>query len=222
MLYAWTFVCRPKTPRTIFVGVYFAFPLVCILNVSWIFLWGYLYITAASVILILFQFVFYPTIAMLAVYLYKVQSEAKVYDLWITRLLVLNGLLFYTTWTTIASMINLAIALQYKADVTPSTAACAVSLPLLTAAVITYFILENTVFDRFLRYSFAVYPVIIWALSAVLAANWGRKGASGANIFTLVLLILTVVLALTRIVLFILFTFFRPIKPNCKHARLGE
>ena len=75
-------------------------------------------------------------------------------------------------------------------------------------------ILENTVFDRYLRYAFAVYPVIIWALSAVVANNWDTDNPTGPNIFSLVLLVLTIVLALLRIVLFIIFTIFRPLRPK--------
>ena len=210
VIYAWSFVCRPNTPRTIFTGVYFGYVIICILNITWIFVWGNEEVSAAAAILIAFNLVFYPTIASLAFFLSRA-DEAKVYDLWLTRVLVLNGLLFYTTWTTIASLINLAAAMEYDGDVSGSTSAY-VALSLLAATVITYFILENSLFDRYLRYAFAVYPVIIWALSGSLAKNWNNSDPSGVNIFSLVLLVVTIVLALVRIILFILFTFFRPLR----------
>lgn len=212
MIYAWSFVCRPSAPRTIFVGVYFGYVIICILNSAWIFVWGNEEATASAVILISFNVVFYPTIALLALFLYRA-NEAKVYDLWLTRILALNGLLFYATWTTIASLLNLTIAVQYDADYNGLHAAY-ISLSLLTATLITYFVLENTIFDRFLRYVFAVYPVIIWALSAVMANKWSSSDPNGVNIFTLVLLLTTIVLTIIRIVLFILFTIFRPIRPK--------
>ena len=212
VIYAWTFVCRPRTPPTIFTAVYYGYVLICILNSSWIFVWGNAEVSGAAAILILFNLVFYPTIASLAFFLSRADG-AKVYDIWLTRILVLNGLLFYATWTTIASLINLAAAVQYDGDVSGSTAAY-IALSLLSATVLTYFILENTVFDRYLRYAFAVYPVIIWALSASLAKKYDRDDPSGVNIFSLVLLVVTIVLALVRILLFILFTFFRPIRPK--------
>ena len=213
VIYAWSFICRPNTPRTIYVGVYFGYVLICILNCTWIFVWGNEEITASAVILVLFNFVFYPVIASLTFFLHRSADAAKRYDLWLTRILVLNGLLFYATWTTIASLINLTAAVQYDADTNGSTVAY-IALSLLTATVITYFLLENIIFDRYLRYSFAVYPVIIWALSAVLDKKWSSDDPSGVNIFTLVLLLVTVVLALVRILLFILFTIFRPIQPR--------
>lgn len=211
IIYAWSFVCRPSVPRTIFTGVYFGYVLVCIANITWIFVWGNELVTVAAAVLIMFNIVFYPTIAMLAFFLARATSDAKLYDVWLTRILVLNGLLFYATWTTIASLINLTAAVQYDADYNGSNAAY-ISLSLLTATVITYFLLENTLFDRYLRYVFAVYPVIIWALSAVLQKKWNSDNPSGVNIFTMVLLIVTVILAVLRIVLFILFTIFRPLR----------
>jgi hypothetical protein len=89
-------------------------------------------------------------------------------------------------------LINLTAAVQYDADYNGSSAAY-IALSLLAATVITYFILENTVFDRYLRYAFAVYPVVIWALSAVLAKKWSSSNPSGVNVFTLVLVIVTIV-----------------------------
>jgi hypothetical protein len=98
--------------------------------------WGNAKVSAAAALLILFNVVFYPTNASLAFFLSRA-NEAKLYDLWLTRILVLNGLLFYNTWTTIASLINLAAAMQYDGGVNGSTSAY-VALALLTATVLTY------------------------------------------------------------------------------------
>ena len=62
----------------------------------------------------------------------------------------LNGLAIYTTWTTIASLINLATALTYSGGV-DQRAACLTSLSLLVIIHCTWFILENFVFDRYVR-----------------------------------------------------------------------
>ena len=162
--------------------------------------------------MILVNLVFYSTIASQAYFLSNV-DRAKTNecdrDIWLTRILVLNGLLFYVTWTTIASLINLAIAIQYVAD-TDGTTAAYIALSLLLPTILIYFTLE-IVFDRYLRYAFAVYPVIIWALSAVVANNWESDNPTGPNIFSLVLLVLTIVLALLRVILFIIFTKYCPL-----------
>ena len=210
VIYGWTFVFRPKTPRTIFAGVYYGYILICIINVTWIFVWNNGPIEATAAILVLYNIVFYPIIASLAFFLSRADG-AKVYDIWLTRILVLNGLLFHASWTTIASILNITLGLLYKGDV-DGTDAAYIALSLLLSVVLTYFILENTVFDRYLRYAFAVYPVVIWALSAILANNWDVDDPSSINIFSLILLVFTVILVLFRIIIFILFTLFRPLR----------
>ena len=70
-------------------------------------------------------------------------------------ILPVNGMFIYATWTTIASLVNLAVVVQYSHDVS-ATNSGTISLSLLLAALVVYFILENTVFYRFLQYVFTV------------------------------------------------------------------
>lgn len=44
-----------------------------------------------------------------------------------------------------------------------------VSLVLLLAIVVTWFVLENFVFDKYCRYLYVVYPVLVLGLSALIA-----------------------------------------------------
>ena len=157
--------------------MYFGYVLICILNCTWIFVWNSGNITGSAAILVLYNVVFYPIIASLAFFLSKADG-AKVYDIWLTRILLLNGLLFYVSWATIASLLNVSLAMIYEGH-TDGTTAAYIALSILLFTVLTYFMLENTVFDRYLRYSFAVYPVIIWALSAVVADNWETDDPTG-------------------------------------------
>lgn len=64
--------------------------------------------------------------------------------------LCLNGHGIYTTWTTIASLINLVIALHYSGDVAMITCT-RLSLSLLLIVIVAWFILENTVLDSRFR-----------------------------------------------------------------------
>ena len=49
--YAWSFLCRPNAYRTINTGVYIGFTAVNALNITWLFVWGYLHIIVASGVL---------------------------------------------------------------------------------------------------------------------------------------------------------------------------
>ena len=194
-------------PRTIFTGVYIGYSLVNATNIIWIYLWGNLYLTAACVILILFNVFFYPTIGMLVGYFYKIRSSPHKADTILTWIFPINGLFLYATWTTIASLINLAAALQYSTSVNVSPADCGtISLSLLLVALVVYFILENTLLYRVLRYVFAVYLVVIWALIGALTNHWGVEGEERNGRYALALLIIAIILFIVRIILVVIFT----------------
>ena len=210
--YAWSFVFRPKATRTIAVGVYWAYTLANSSNITWIYLWGNLFIGGALALLILINVFLYASLGLLCFYLHRwahdVIKTSRV-DYFLTWALVVNGVGFYATWTTVASFVNISAVLQYFAGLSAADSGT-VSLVLLTVTIVTYFVLENTIFDRFARYVLCVYPVVIWALIAALVAHWSQDGRGRNAIYTLVLLIVVIALSLLRIVLFIMFSLWRP------------
>ena len=120
----------------------------------------------------------------------------------------MNGLSLYATWTTIAALVNASIVLQYSFGVDPSTVGTVI-LFLLTAAILFYFTLENTVLDQYARDVYTVYPVVLWALMRILDKHWGVAGEGRNVVFTLVLLLGTVALMFLRSSLQVLFYHFR-------------
>ena len=74
---------------------------------------------------------------------------------------MLNGFALYTTWTVVASLINMVQAWNYY-DPLPllmfsearerMKTSCLVTLSILVLIHVTYFIIENMVFDRICRY----------------------------------------------------------------------
>ena len=198
--YAWSFLCRPKTPHTVFTGVFIGYAAVNATNIAWLFVWGNLHITVACGLLFILNLFFYPTLGMLVGYFYKITSESSNLDKTLTWILPINGLFLYATWTTIASLINLAAVLEYSSSVSVSATDCGtISLSVFLVALVVYFVLENTVLYRFLRYVLSVYPVVIWALIGELAAHWGTKGEERNSRFALGLLVVTVIMFIVRI-----------------------
>ena len=215
LLYAWSFVFRPSTPRTVSWITLLLYSCGNICNIIWIFVWGNNYPQVA------FPFIFFIwafLVAAISVETYHLNKVSPVMlskkkykiDLWITRLLVPNGLVIYATWLTTASHINLGIVLQYYANVSAITAG-ATMLWLLSALTIIYFALENTVLDRYARFIFMVYPVLIWALSGVMSAHWGKEDPDTNPVLTLLLLLLSIGLLIARITLVTIFAFHRPL-----------
>ena len=75
----------------------------------------------------------------------------------IQRVLIHNGIAIYATWTTIASLLNLNIAFQYigRYDAEITSLVC---VSILLTIIIVWFILENTVLDKYVRYMVSQYP----------------------------------------------------------------
>ena len=216
IIYSWTFLFRPSFPITVSTTslVFYSCANAC--NIIWIYVWGNEHPEYAFPFIFLLGFFLYLAAGFEAVFLYRnrstFQSELKnKIDFYIAHIAVLNGIAIYATWVTIATLLNFTIVLQYFADVS-GTDAATIGLAFLTVEAISYFVLENTVLDYFARYVFTVYPVIIWALSAVINAHWGVEDNERNNIFTLVILILAIILFVVRIILLIIFKFVRPIK----------
>lgn len=103
-----------------------------------------------------------------------------------------------TAWVTIASLLNIGMTLTYHLKV-PMPLSCCLVLGALLVMAFLWFVLQNFTFQPYLNYTYADWPVILWALSASLAKNWDPNSIS-AN-FTLTLLIIVVMLLVGRIVL---------------------
>ena len=217
ILYAWSFVFRPSTPRTVSWISLLLYTCNNVSNIIWIFTWGNEYPQVAFPFIFLMWAFLVAATAVEAHLVYKVtpamQSSLKdKIDLWISRLLVTNGLVIYTTWLTVATHINFGIVLQYYSEdsISPITASAAVQW-LLSVAVVAYFVLENTVLDRYARFIFMVYPVLIWALTGVMSAHWEKEDPNTSPVLTLLLLLLSIAFLLGRIALVSVFAFFRPL-----------
>ncbi len=215
IMYAWSYVFRPTTPRGISFMTYIFYAIVNLSSIAWVYLFGLFLPQASLGVIIVFIFFLYGTVIAQAIHLYKqtpALSATKKFkiDLYLTRIIVLNSLVIYATWVSAATQLNFVIVLQNNVGVDETTAGT-VGLSILLVEIVVYFILENTILDRFARYIFIVYPVFIWAFIGILARNWERLTERRNPIFTLVLLVLCIVLFILRIILWIVFAFKRPL-----------
>lgn len=150
-----------------------------ILNLAWIFIWdrasvdGWHGLTILSfVVLVLIAVTNILTMVMMArnLALHATAFTRGAPDYWwgVFYRLLLNGLGVYTTWTVIASLVNLTTALVYPGGV-DQRGACLASLSLLVIFHTTWFVLENFVFDKYTRYLLTPYLVVIWASNGIRA-----------------------------------------------------
>ncbi|XP_041670545.1 uncharacterized protein LOC121527596 [Cheilinus undulatus] len=174
-------------------------------NITWLFLWDRLIMPVALVLLILVAVSNYCMILLSCYGLHSYGAWLNKYhkvDLWLHRVLIQNGIAIYATWTTIASHVNLTIVLIDSANMNQSDAATT-ALSILTVLLFVWFILENTVLDKHVRYILSIYPSVIWALAGVFDKNYMASYLSRTNIFIVSLLAIACFLFAARLVLVI-------------------
>ena len=202
--YAWSFTCRPSAQRTIYPAVYVCYSIANCLNIAWLYLWGNQFVLVSCVILALLSLFLFSTIGIMFGYFHNIKGSCNKWDLWLTRIMVQNGLCCYCTVTVILTTTNLA-ALLPPTSLLSEDDCGTLSLSLLLVFLLAYFILENTVLDRFgFRCVVSVYPVVVWFLVTILIEQWDMQNQRRNSIFTLVLVVGSVAIFLLRVVLIVL------------------
>ena len=125
------------------------------------------------------------------------------------RILIQNGLAIYLAWITVAAILNMGMVMSYVGEV-PQETTSTVILSLLGFIVMGYFLLETLVFEKYLRYIYSFWAVVVWALAGI----WAKTCCDLENrntVITLILLILSVVLGLFKIALSVVCTISKPL-----------
>ncbi|KAH3826090.1 hypothetical protein DPMN_127982 [Dreissena polymorpha] len=115
------------------------------------------------------------------------EKQSRFSDVWLTRMLVQNGLGIYATWCTVATHLNLAFVLVYRSahDISNQDA-CTIALGILSAIIVLFIVTDWFFLDRFSRYTFTPYLVLVVAFAGSLSKNY-EEGARNTT-FTIVLL----------------------------------
>ncbi|OCT79695.1 uncharacterized protein LOC108716586 [Xenopus laevis] len=224
--YVFSLICRRSEsgwmylkPNVFPVPFYLVWMLNNVLNIGWIFLWDREYLIPALVFLGAIAFTNYIVLffSYRALYLNGdwLHSHRKV-DLWLIRILAQNGIAFYTTWTTVACLLNFAVCLTYNGGISNSTSAT-VALAILAFELVLWFCLENFVFDKYVRYTITVYPIVILGLSGALDKNFNKSDPGQNGIFIAVLLAVACAAFAVRLVLVIWKHFKYPLYGSMSH-----
>ncbi|CAJ1082133.1 uncharacterized protein LOC117829253 [Xyrichtys novacula] len=208
VIYIVTGLCRKNgygyvycSPPVLPYGFFVSWCINLCFNIGWLLVWDRGIMIAAMVFLILVICTNYSMIFFICHGLHVYGPWLKKYhnaDLWCYRMIVQNAVMVYTTWTTIATLINLTIVLTYNAGVSSEDAAT-ISYCILAIVLLVWFILENLVLDKHVRYIIVIYPVVIWALLGNLMKNFDATSPSRNGILIAVLLAIACVLVVFRI-----------------------
>jgi len=192
--------------------------------ISWIFLYGRRELIASTVVITIVPIVLYICSIISQRALERVgpqlMSEGMSRHIWFVRILVHNGLAFYATWVTIAAYLNIAIAMVYRGNVSMDVA-CWTALILLNVTVALWFILETFVYDRYLRYTFAPYIVLLIALSGSLEKNYDPAAPASFSIYTAVFLGFSALLGLVKVAVMVSRHIKHPILYNGRISHQG-
>ena len=131
----------------------FFFTFNLLVNVAWLFTWDREQLVGSAILLFLIAMTNIMAIGILARNIAQDghqlrEDRPKIY--WIYVILPLNGQGIYTTWTCIASLVNLGTALRYVADIEMEKVSH-ICLGSLLALVVIYFALESTILDNYIR-----------------------------------------------------------------------
>ena len=196
IIYSLTFLCRKNTPELISPVLLVVYAFSSFANIGWLIVWSRELIQASSILLFAIAFFLYGTLAISYATMNIEARTVSKRDYIFIQALVNNGLALYTTWSTIASLLNLTMALTYVHGV-PQDVASTIALVILAAEIIVWFSLENTILDKYVRYTLTIYPVVIWALSASINKNWNP--AKRNSIISVILLAMACTLLAVRV-----------------------
>lgn len=198
IIYSLTLLFRKNAPEVISPVLHVFYSLASVANICWIVIWSHEWIQACAFLLFATAFFLYATLARSYMTLNLATKGVPKGDSIATQILVNNGIALYATWCTIASLLNLAMAITYFHGVDQDVAST-ISLVILALEVIVWFTLENTILDKYVRNTLSIYPVVIWALSASISTNWDPSKRN--SVISVVLLAVSCTLLVVRIVI---------------------
>ena len=217
LLFALTFpLYRPRATRTIPLLVYLPFSIACACNFAWVYLWANEIVAGALAVSIVFA------ISLILSVIFALRNIGldgnhegdeddwrEKLNRWATYVLVHNGLALFASWLCVAWLLNMSIVADKNNKLGGAILredAGTVALSLLTAEIIVWFLLEQTVLEKYVRYIYTIYPVLIVFLVGVLVEHWNRGMEASRNyIFALGVLVLVGVLQVARLVFAVIF-----------------
>lgn len=201
LVYSLTLLCRSDAPivlSPLFFGLYIGS---CICNASWLLVFGVELINPALGFLFGIQVTLYATLA--TVYMRVSQMDGGKLpksDFVAVQSLVINGIAFYATWVSIASLLNLAMVLTYTFGMRQEDAST-IALSILATEIAVWFVLDVAVLSSITGYTLSPYIVLIVALFGSLDKNYVPDKRN--SVLTLVLLGVVGALAAIRLAVFV-------------------
>ncbi|KAI6652743.1 hypothetical protein LOD99_4129 [Oopsacas minuta] len=204
-----------RQPTLISVWFLLLFNVNYIANIIWVIFTNYEIVWLMVVFAVLLTCSLYGALAFAYKDLYDdiatLETSNKIL-LWTTRIFVHNIIAIYATWLSIIWPLNLSLSLSYYNSFGSSTAllsggltiseSSTLGLAIILMELLIWFTIENFLIEPYCRYTLTVYPVVIFAMSAIIANVINTGGIN--LVLASLLLAVSVILFGIRILLVIL------------------
>ncbi|VDI62617.1 Hypothetical predicted protein [Mytilus galloprovincialis] len=226
MVYVLTTICRKVRNHYLYqmsvlpVAVYGIYIVNNLANIAWIIIWDRQYTIAGLCVILITPFTLYVCLFLSFRQLYRnlayLSKNDATKEIWFIRFFIQNSLAFYAAWVTVASLINLVVVLVYDADVEQELA-CTITLGILSFEIVAWFIIDNFIIDKYVRYTFSPYIVFFVALIGSFTKNYDLDARYRISIFLLVLMCTAGVLLIVKIITIIIRYIKYPIRSNLEY-----
>lgn len=122
-----------------------------------------------------------------------------------TRYLTQNGLAVFAWWSLLDAVVGLGIVFKYKGGV-PDPLVSTAALTVVALWAVTWFILENFLLTKYLRYTFSVYPLLILGLGAMFTRSYRVHDLSVNTVYCGFLMLLMTIMSLIHLIASCLYT----------------
>lgn len=182
MIYALTTICRKDERGYLYysppfmhwtIYVFYILNLCC--NIAWLFLWDrglfHLAFPVLAFLVITLDICIGISIYGINKYYLDLVRCGHGNEPWYVIAFVHNGLGVYAAWTTVATLLNMAIFLAYSIGL-PQDVSSAIALGSLAFILVMYMMLDLVLLERYMRFLMTPYLVVIIALIGSLDKNW--------------------------------------------------
>lgn len=178
-----------RRPTLLSIWFLLSFNLNFIANILWVIFTNYETLWPMVVSALVITYSLYATLA----FSYKsvhddltqLEASSKIL-LWGVRILVQNVIALYATWLSIIWPLNLSLSLSFIGSFHTLVAiprgglllseSSTLALVIILIQVMAWFTIENFIIERYCRYTFTVYPTVIFSMSAIIANVVGVGG----------------------------------------------
>lgn len=171
---ATVFITSP-TANILSDAFYVSFMINNVFITIWLLTWARNQAVYSLIVIVAGQFAVAVSIGLAMYDLKKFLDRNMIYcqgnsDIWTQRIIVQNGLLFYGTWTMIATLLNFAVVLVYYVKLSQKVSSL-ITLSILGILTVVWFVLESTVLSQYAAYSFSVYTVLMIGLCGIICST---------------------------------------------------